>query len=282
MEISEKYVYKKEVDWSLLNDGLTLPARDLEIFGRYMNRLLDRGESRNIHVNFLGRFYEARIVNVNFADNQNRKKDTLQIRYSYNSELAKALKIHFKNSYNYLKIGRELRVSDKRGRLRLLDENKEYIVIFASESEDTYLFEPVIAEDISKLKDIVDGRQELLFETGLIDEFAGIYLSEQIVKIRKLNRRIGNTLKHLYDNKCQICGTKVGVEYNSNIIEAHHIDYFVKSLNNNYDNQLIICPNHHRIIHDTNAIFDKKQLKYTYPNGYIEGLALNFHLNGHL
>ena len=35
--------------------------------------------------------------------------------------------------------------------------------------------------------------------------------------------------------------------YGSHIVEAHHIDYFVSSLNNDASNQLIVCPNHHSI-----------------------------------
>lgn len=34
METVENYVYKKEVDWSLLNEGLTLPIENQVVFGR--------------------------------------------------------------------------------------------------------------------------------------------------------------------------------------------------------------------------------------------------------
>ena len=42
METEENYVYKKEVDWSLLNDGLTLPLNNQVVFGRNMGKFLDR------------------------------------------------------------------------------------------------------------------------------------------------------------------------------------------------------------------------------------------------
>lgn len=38
MEPSESFVYKKEVDWSLLQEGLTLPVENQVVFGRIMNR----------------------------------------------------------------------------------------------------------------------------------------------------------------------------------------------------------------------------------------------------
>ena len=66
--------------------------------------------------------------------------------------------------------------------------------------------------------------------------------------------------------------------YGSHIVEAHHIDYFVSSLNNDASNQLIVCPNHHSIIHDTNPIFDRQRLIYIYKNGLEQRLVLNQHL----
>jgi 5-methylcytosine-specific restriction enzyme A len=35
---------------------------------------------------------------------------------------------------------------------------------------------------------------------------------------------------------------------------------------------VVICPNHHRIIHATNAYFDRRSLTYEYPNGLREPL----------
>lgn len=69
-----------------------------------------------------------------------------------------------------------------------------------------------------------------------------------------------------------------GQKYGSHVVEVHHIDYFVKSLNNNIDNQLVVCPNHHSIIHDRNPEYDRKRKIYRYPNGLEEGFVLNDHL----
>jgi predicted restriction endonuclease len=82
----------------------------------------------------------------------------------------------------------------------------------------------------------------------------------------------------LYGHRCQICGRLIGEEYGSHVAEAHHIDYFVNSLNNDSSNQIIVCPNHHSIIHDANPLFDRKNLLFVYENGYKEGLKINLHL----
>jgi predicted restriction endonuclease len=111
-----------------------------------------------------------------------------------------------------------------------------------------------------------------------VDNNSSIIIDKKISKIRKLNRKIGDNLKLLYGYRCQICGCLIGENYGAKIAEAHHIDYFTRSLNNNSDNLLILCPNHHRIIHNSNPIFDRKKLIYKYPNGFEEGLLLNKHL----
>lgn len=43
---TENYVYKKEVDWSLLREGLAIPIENQVIFGQTMGRFLQRGENR--------------------------------------------------------------------------------------------------------------------------------------------------------------------------------------------------------------------------------------------
>lgn len=64
--ISENYVYKKEVDWSLLQEGLTLPIDNQIVFGRIMGRFLTRGESKDITLYLNGKSYKAKNTNVNF------------------------------------------------------------------------------------------------------------------------------------------------------------------------------------------------------------------------
>lgn len=121
-------------------------------------------------------------------------------------------------------------------------------------------------------------KYEVSINYNLIDPNAAIAAMNQIVKIRKLNRAIGENLKLLYDYRCQICGENFGSKYGANITESHHIDPFVKSLNNNAENQIIVCPNHHRIIHRANPIFDRKKLVFIYDIGLKEQIVLNQHL----
>ncbi|WP_323054225.1 HNH endonuclease [Thermoclostridium stercorarium] len=97
--------------------------------------------------------------------------------------------------------------------------------------------------------------------------------------MHKLNRAIGESLKLLYNYCCQICGENISTRYGVNIVESHHIDPFVESLNNNAENQVIICPNHHRIIHQARPVLDRRKLIFVYHNGLEERIVLNQHLH---
>lgn len=279
---TETYVYKKEVDWSLLMEGLALPMENQVVFGQIMGRFLARGESKDIKLYLNGKSYKAKIVNLNFDPRFHRKNDTYQIRYKRNGELAKALQACFFKSYNYIKNVRENRDPSIRTMIRVPKKYREYLVIYTTEYDDSYVLETIVADDVQILKETVKGQQERMIETkinyDITDEEAGITVNMQFVKIRKLNRMIGQNLKLLYGYRCQICGKLIGEEFGAHIAETHHIDYFVKSLNNDASNQIVVCPNHHSIIHDAGPTFDRKNTMFIYPNGIQQKLALNIHL----
>lgn len=278
----EHYVYKTEVNWSLLVEGITLPVDNQVIFARNMGKFLQRGESKQINIHLNGSSYTAQIRNVNFDARFKRVKDILQIRYPYNGDLAKALQASFLKSYNFILRQREVRLKGDRAIIKLPEDFKEYLAIYTTEYEDTYIFETISDGDILILKHAVEKQPERVLESNfnfdIADEGTSILEDERIVRIRKLNRKIGDNLKLLYSNRCQVCGKLIGEEYGASVIEAHHIDYFVNSLNNDASNQLIVCPNHHSIIHDVDPVFDRKKLIYIYPNGRQEGLTINMHL----
>lgn len=282
MENEESYIYQKEVDWSLLTEGLTLPVREQMVFGQIMGRYLVKGEKKPIHLIVNGKSYEADIRNEKFHEKFNHKSDILQIRYPKNGELARVLQLIFSKSYNYFKTTRENREKGDRRIIKLPDDAKEYLAIYTTEYDDTYIMEPIVSDDIiaaalyTKALSEQRVKSEINFETD--DTDAGISFTEGVRKIRKLNRKIGENLKQLYCFSCQICGRMIGEEYGTHVCEAHHIDYFTRSLNNNADNQMIVCPNHHRIIHADNPSFDRQQLQFIYSNGYVEKLKLNKHL----
>ena len=278
---SENYVYKKEIDWSTLMEGFTLPLDNQVIFLRNMENFLQRGQSKIIHFFMNGKTYDAKIVNMNNSI-EKRKKDAYQIRYPRNSELSQALQQYFFKSMSYIKMIRESRDPKDRSYIKLPDGLKEYLAIYTTEYEDTFLLEPIAQDDFQVMKKAIQGMRERTVENEIEyemeDKSSGIEKKLQIVKIRKLNRKIGENLKLLYGYRCQICGQVIGEKYGSHIAEAHHIDYFVNSLNNDANNQMIVCPNHHSVIHDANPVFDRRRMMYRFDNGVEEKITINKHL----
>ncbi len=110
------------------------------------------------------------------------------------------------------------------------------------------------------------------------DNTAALSKAVKAVIERTYSKKKVDMLKRLYAFRCQICGKNVGEEYGVNIVEAHHIKYFSKSVDNSSDNVLILCPNHHSLIHALNPKFDYDRLQYIYPGGKIDKIALNLHL----
>lgn len=228
-----------------------------------------------------GKTYDVKIINVNNSV-EKRKKDAYQIRYTRNGEFSQALQLCFKRSMDYIRAIRESRDANDRRYIKVPEDAREYLAIYTTEYEDTFLVEPIIAEDIQIVKAAVQGRHERSveaeFDYEIRDEKRGMKYQLQMVKVRKLNRKIGENLKLLYGYRCQLCGRVIGDEYGLHIAEAHHIEYFVNSLNNDANNQMIVCPNHHSIIHDANPTFDRKRMLYLFNNGVEERLVLNKHL----
>jgi hypothetical protein len=59
--------------------------------------------------------------------------------------------------------------------------------------------------------------------------------------------------------------------------ETHHIDYLRNGRQDTLENMIVLCPNHHRLVHATNAHVDREALAYIYPNGIYEVLQATDH-----
>lgn len=51
---------KKEVDWSLLQEGLTMPFDNQVVFGQIMGHFIKRGEAKDITLYLNGKSYKAK------------------------------------------------------------------------------------------------------------------------------------------------------------------------------------------------------------------------------
>ena len=293
MFMEEIYFYKKLVDWSTLQWGFTIPLLVQQAFYENLGFELKHGEKREIKIHFGDFVFTVKLKNLDFDQEAFAgHTDILQIRYSKNSEIAKFFRTVFVSSYENIKAKRIAnKLAGGGSKKQFFADKPEYIALYFSPTVKGELFaECITADEFQEETEIIKGLGEIAFENMvnqvneeplpfvLNKKDPNATIIEKTRKIRKLSAAIGESLKELYEFRCQICGCKVGEKYDSNIIHAHHIDYFSKSLNNDANNIMILCPNHHAIIHDKNPKFNKKQKIFTYENGYSEGLKLNLHI----
>lgn len=280
-KMTDHFMYKREVNKSVLHDGFGIDREYLSVFLEGFG-VLKRGESKDVSFVFNGISYPVTIKNLNNPQDK-RKNDSYQVRYPLDGEFARNLQGTFQRTYAYIQEFQALSEKQgKRPRVIIPKEYKEYLAIYTTDAPGVFACEAILADDMQVLRNVAKNQSERIFEAefnyDVTDDTAGLNEKTTIVRIRRLNRKIGESLKELYGYRCQICGQMIGERYGSYLVEAHHIDYFVKSLNNDMSNQLIVCPNHHGIIHDRNPKFNRKKLTYLYPNGLEEGLKLNKHL----
>jgi hypothetical protein len=276
---SSLYIYKKEIDWSALHLGVNIPVTLQNIFYENIKIKLQKGENKKIKLLLDGTEYPAILTNIYFDETKYpTHKELLQIRWTPNSEIAQRLREIFSISYNYLFVEKE-KLTNKKKQLSVPEEMREYLAIYSTVFDDVFAIECITKNDIEETKREIRNFNELELEQIIQATDTPAFIEKtKTTKIRKLDKTIGDNLKRLYDYKCQICGLFIGETYNATVIHTHHIEYFSVSLNNNADNIMVICPNHHGIIHATNPVFNRETKFFTYPNGYSEGLKLNLHL----
>ena len=98
------------------------------------------------------------------------------------------------------------------------------------------------------------------------------------IKQLKRNPELPCLLKELYGFRCQVCGFDFKPRYGVPYSETHHVIWMSRGGVDHSNNIIVVCPNHHRIIHNANPKFDRAELAFVYPNGLRESLQLKNHL----
>ena len=196
--ISDEYVYKKEVDWSLFNYGFAIPIEHQVVFSRVAGRFIKRGESKEITLYLNGKSYRAKLNNNSISKKFGNHADIVQVRYTQNSDLAQALRSCFQRSFVYISKMKEMQEKGSKKHIPLPEEYKEYLAVYTTEYDDTYVLEAIGSADITVLREMLTGYSERVMEAefnfDVTDETAGFKQKEQLVKIRKLNKKIGDIL----------------------------------------------------------------------------------------
>lgn len=277
-------IYSRNVDKSTLWDGFTIRS-SLIIDVLRVTGQIAVGEKREIKFLMNGKLYEGiQFKNQNF----NRQKypdhiEMYQVRYSPRSEFATDLRAIYADLWDYIELQRQaFAAAGVRKNVTLPPQMQRQIAFFASEVPDVWVVETFSAADYQELDKSLQraGLSEYDLEAMLQrDETARVVTAEKRVNLRVLDRKVGENLKRLYSYRCQICGKDIAAPYGeAHIVDAHHIDPFSTSKNNNFDNIMVLCPSHHRIIHACHGRYRRQLHEIWYPNGLHEPLQLNLHL----
>lgn len=144
-------------------------------------------------------------------------------------------------------------------------ETPSNVIEISEESEEEAIPDTISEDEIERIINFRDDRAEIQIKCGTR-------------KIRVYNTNIIRQLKALYQGRCQLCGEQPVEGFNADICEAHHIQYFSSSQNNDASNIIIVCPNHHRLIHKLNPVFDYEKCCYDFGDGKELPVKMDHHL----
>ncbi len=277
------FLYQKLIDRSTLRQGFQIPVEFHHLLKAMPNGMPKYGETRNIKIVIDGVGYDALLKNQGFDRNKyDGHAEVIQIRYSEGSKLVKRLREVFSSTWNYVESIKNLPENiNRKFTIRIPEEHQEFLALSTTNLPNVFVADCMTTAIKAEVKTEVSTMTELDFETfePREDKNAAIKEISRLQKVRQLDRSIGDSLKLLYDYRCQMTGEKVGDEYNALVVEAHHIIPFTISLNNDTSNIIILSPSYHRIIHKAKPEWDSKNLSFTFPNGLVETVKLNKHLN---
>ena len=245
--MTKTFLLTKAVTESLFKRGFAVPVAAQEILSLSLSGgRLRHGEKRTIKIFVAGEPFDVQLTSVDFdREKYPTHRDMWQVVWSKNSPVAK--------------------------KIREVFTTRKIFTLCATDIKDVFCMEAdavcdeLSLENLLNLPALTDTQAELVERFGL-------------TKYRKLNREVGEQLKREYRCRCQICGQNVGELYGAQVCDCHHINYFSVSLDNAASNLLVVCPNHHRIIHAAEPTFDRERKLFRYPNGLEEVLRLNAHL----
>lgn len=281
--MDNRFLYRKLVDKSTLLQGFSIPAAYQPLFFELSGGLLTHGESMKVKILMDGQMYDAEWKNQGFDQSKYAgHTDVMQFRYSEQSPIALRLQQIFSSTHAYIKNALLDPNRQANKLIKIPEELQEFILISATAQPDVFAFDCITCSDQEAAHQELEKISEEMFEESAFlpkhDTTANIILSESLHKVRKLDRSIGDSLKKLYDYRCQVTGEKIGNEYAVDVVEAHHIVPFTESMNNDTSNIIILSPNFHRIVHAAKPQFDRTDLSFHFPNGEIAKVKLNKHL----
>lgn len=112
------------------------------------------------------------------------------------------------------------------------------------------------------------------------EHHAGIaeYRIDHLIQQPSRSRVLARQIHQMYNGRCQVCGFDPLLVYRVEACHAHHLVYLSRGGEDALSNLVLLCPNHHSVIHATSAVFDFRDLSFVFAPNHRERIALNQHL----
>jgi hypothetical protein len=276
------FLYQKTIDRSALRQGFQIPVEFHSALQAMPGGMPAHGETRSIKILIDGVAYDAFLKNQGFdRDKYEGHADVIQIRYNEGSLIAKRMREVFCSTWKYVERIKNLPENiNRKFTIRIPEEQQEFLALSTTSLPNVFVADCITTEIKAEVKTEISTLSELDFETfePREDKNAASKQVTRLQKVRQLDRSIGDSLKQLYDYRCQMTGKRVGDKYDALVVEAHHIIPFTESINNDTSNIIVLSPSYHRIIHKTKPEWDSKNLSFSFPNGLVEKIKINIHL----
>ena len=292
-------VMRKQVDWSLLQSGWTIPV-DLhhrvmaENEGRHMNP----GDKRSVVLLIGGHPFSAVLACVRRPQGP---PHILQVRYDRNHDLRQVLSTVFWTSRTWLelertRLRRELGL-DAKIFAEVPPSSAEFVewrstgVPFCYQVDLIPCRLRVTDRVVPILAGLGESHVEAVLQEDSEERFANWLRAIQslaqaedtdAVRFLQYGRRYVSLARHLlgqlYGQTCQLCGGKTHRSIGDMVNITHHISPVTTSMDNRVSNLILICPTHHAMLHAADFTFEQAQLRFASPRAGILEIAANRHL----
>jgi hypothetical protein len=120
-------------------------------------------------------------------------------------------------------------------------------------------------------------RPRVLRERGAADDTRRLEYLYASVDVRRARGHV-DRLHDLYGGRCQLCLFDPRDRYGIRLCHGHHIEWLSRGGEDELENMVLLCPNHHAAVHRDDAPFDYAELAFRFSVGRAELLLVNLHL----
>lgn len=292
-------IMRKQVDWSLLRSGWTVPV---DVHERVVDENdgveLQPRDKRHMVLLIDGHPFGAMLTCVRRPQGP---PHILQVRYDRNHELRRFLSATFWTSRACLELERA------KLRKKLGPDAKLYAEVPAHCAEFMewrstgvpfcYRVDllPCRLRASGRIQQVLTGFGEPYVEAILAEASENRFAywvaaieritpedSAEVARALRHCRRYLKLAEHLlgqlYGNTCQLCGRQAQHSASSMVNTTHHFDLVTTSMDNRISNLVLVCPTHHAMLHAHDFVFDRAGLSFVSPEMGALKIAMDKHL----